>query len=179
MMTATRMNQDLDEEAAEAHTHYPIAHFDTNTTGRLMDLMVDTHSTTDRDLLDLSSDAGSDFQPDDDWDPNDNEATDAEHQHTPDLLFQTAPPIQVRKERVQHTNHSKTAASSTRQIDGFHDAFQDEVVQDDDWFEDPEFSIEPTASSSEQPHSSSPTPEQQQNETPQESPPSPTELEIV
>eukprot|EP00978_Attheya_sp_CCMP212_P042094 scaffold250942_cov75-Attheya_sp.AAC.1 len=109
-----------------------------------MNGMVETTHATDRDLLDLSSDAGSDFQPDDDWDPNDNEATDAEHQHTPDLLFQTAPPIQVRKERV----HSKTAApapaaSSTHGIDGFHDSFQEETVPDDDLFEDPEFSIEP------------------------------------
>eukprot|EP00978_Attheya_sp_CCMP212_P028046 scaffold95667_cov73-Attheya_sp.AAC.2 len=110
-MTATRMNRDLDEEAAGPHTHYPIAHFDdtdNNTTGKCMNGIVETTHATDRDLLDLSSDAGSDFQPDDDWDPNDNEATDVEQQHIPDLLFQTAPPIQVRNERV----HSKTAASA-------------------------------------------------------------------
>eukprot|EP00978_Attheya_sp_CCMP212_P021475 scaffold62754_cov33-Attheya_sp.AAC.1 len=70
MMTVTQMNQYLEEEAGP-HTHYPIAHFDT--TGQLMDLMVD--HMTDQDLLDLSSNAGSDFQPDSDWDPNDNEAT--------------------------------------------------------------------------------------------------------
>eukprot|EP00550_Attheya_septentrionalis_P010350 CAMPEP_0198281154 /NCGR_PEP_ID=MMETSP1449-20131203/1129_1 /TAXON_ID=420275 /ORGANISM="Attheya septentrionalis, Strain CCMP2084" /LENGTH=76 /DNA_ID=CAMNT_0043976793 /DNA_START=663 /DNA_END=893 /DNA_ORIENTATION=- len=32
---------------------------------------------TDQDLLDLSSDAGSEFQPDSDWNPNDNEATES------------------------------------------------------------------------------------------------------